>query len=101
MRFSLRTVVLGVAAFVLAAGTAFAAYKDYGNDFGLKQQSELRDESQNLFGVGKPLASSSNVDLDAAQALANPAGLITVAKGLKVKVVSAGKAGANIDQMVL
>ncbi len=54
-----------------------------------------------MFGVGQPLTQSSNVDLDAAQALADPAGLITVAKGLKVSVVSAGRAGPNIDQMVL
>src|SRR5262249_37777413 len=47
------------------------------------------------------LTESSTADLDTAQALANPAGLITVAKGLKVSVVSAGKAAPNIDQMVL
>jgi len=35
-----------------------------------------------------------------AQALADPAGLLTVARGLRVSVVSAGKAPPNIDQMV-
>jgi hypothetical protein len=100
MRVSLRTVALaiGVLSFVLVVGSAVARHED---DFGLDRQSELQQKSKDLFGVGKPLASSSDVDLDAAQALAHPEDLITVAKDLKVKVVSAGKAGPNIDQMVL
>jgi hypothetical protein len=100
MRLSFRAVALAVGAliFVVGAGSAIAG-KD--KDFGLDRQSELQKKSKDFFGVGKPVESSSNADLDAAQALANPAGLITVAKDLKVKVVSSGKAGPNIDQMVL
>jgi hypothetical protein len=100
MRFSRRAVAysLGALTFALVGGgTALAAF----NDWGLDQQSQLQNKSQPLFGIGQPLTQSSNVDLNAAQALANPAGLITVAKGLKVSVVSAGKAAPNIDQMVL
>jgi hypothetical protein len=100
MRFSRRAVAysLGVLTLVLAAGaTALAAF----DDWGLDQQAQLQNKSRPLFGVGRPLTQSSNVDLDAAQALADPAGLITVAKGLNVTVVSAGKAAPNIDQMVL
>ena len=96
MRISRRAVVLGVLTTALAAGTAFAAL-----DHGVKQQKELADDSLELFGVLKPVAASSNVDFTTAQALANPAGLVTVAKGLKVNVVSAGNAAPNIDQMVL
>jgi len=100
MRFSRRAVAysFGVLALALVVGgTALAAF----NDWGLDQQTQLQNKSEPLFGVGQPLTQSSNVDLDAAQALASPAGLITVAKGLKVNVVSAGKAAPNIDQMVL
>jgi hypothetical protein len=99
MRISLRTmaVAFGLLTFVLAVGTAVAAF----DDWGLDHQTQLQNKSHPLFGVGEPLTQSSNADLNAAQALADPAGLITVAKGLKVNVVSAGKAAPNIDQMVL
>jgi hypothetical protein len=90
-------VVLGVLAFGLVVGVAVAGFRDFGVD----RQSELQKKSHELFGVDEPLDASSNADLDAAQALADPAGLVTVAKSLKVKVVSAGKAAPNIDQMVL
>jgi hypothetical protein len=100
MRVSRRTVAysLGVLALASVAGGAALAALD---DWGLDRQTQLQNKSQPLFGVGQPLAQSSNLDLDTAQALADPAGLITVAKGLKVNVVSAGKAAPNIDQMVL
>ena len=100
MRFSRRAVVysLGILTLALVAGrSALAAF----DDWGLDQQTQLQNKSRPLFGVGQPLTQSSNADLNAAQALADPAGLITVAKGLNVGVVSAGKAAPNIDQMVL
>jgi hypothetical protein len=99
MRFSRRAVVLslGVVALVIVVGGALASFRDYG----LEQQTLLQNKSRPLFGVGQPLTESSTVDLDQAQALADPAGLITVAKGLEVSVVSAGQAAPNIDQMVL
>jgi hypothetical protein len=102
MRVSRRWVafVLGVVAVVLAAGSAFAAFDDWGMD----EQAQLQNKSYPLFGVGQPLTQSSTTDFTSAQALADPAGLITVAKGLKVSVVAAGpsdNAAPNIDQMVL
>src|SRR5262245_40134564 len=99
MRFSHRIVpvVLGVLAFVLVLGTAVAAFQDWG----LEQQAQLENKSHTLFGVGQPLSQSSTADLDAAQASANPAGLITVAKDLRLRGVTAGKAAPNLDQMVL
>jgi hypothetical protein len=99
MRFSRRTVVLslGVVALVILVGSALAAFSDYG----LEQQTQLQNKSRPLFGVGQPLTGPSTADLGRAQALADPAGLITVAKSLKVGVVSAGKAAPNIDQMVV
>jgi hypothetical protein len=89
--------VVGLIAVVVVVGTALAAL----DDWGLDRQSQLQNKSEPLFGVGQPLTKSSTADLTTAQALANPAGLITVAKGLKVGVVSAGKAAPNIDQMIL
>jgi hypothetical protein len=51
--------------------------------------------------VENPIAASSTVDLNEAQALANPSALVKVAKGLQVGVVSAGNAAPNLDQMLL
>jgi len=99
MRLSRRLIplVVGLIAIVVVVGTALAAL----DDWGLDRQTQLQNKSEPLFGVGQPLTKSSTTDLTTAQALANPAGLITVAKGLKVNVVSAGKAAPNIDQMIL
>ena len=89
---------VGLAALVALVGTALGAYFD---DWGLDRQTQMENKSQTLFGFGQPLTASSTVNLSQAQALANPAGLITVAKGLEVGVISAGKAAPNIDQMIL
>src|SRR5262245_20593739 len=100
MRLSLRVVplVVGVVALVAVVGTAVGAYF---NDWGLNRQNQLQVKSHTLFGVGQPIKSSSTVDLSETEALDNPAGLVTVAKGLKVNVVTAGKAAPNLDQMIL
>jgi hypothetical protein len=100
MRLSLRVVplVVGVVALIAVVGTAFGAYLD---DWGLDRQTQMENKSHTLFGFGQPLTESSTANLNEAQALANPAGLMTVAKGLKVGVVSAGSAAPNIDQMIL
>jgi hypothetical protein len=100
MRLSSRVVplVVGVVALVAVVGSAAAAYF---NDWGLNRQTQMQNKSHTLFGVGHPLKASSIADLSEEETLANPAGLITVAKGLKVHVVSAGEAAPNIDQMIL
>jgi hypothetical protein len=99
MRFSFRKagLVVGLLCALVAGTAAAAAFEDWGLDV----QTQMENKSEPLFGVGQPLTKSSNVDLNQAQALANPAGLVTVAKGLDVKVVTAGKAAPNLDQMVL
>ena len=99
MRFSFRKggLVVGLLCALVAGAAAAAAFEDWGLDV----QTQMENKSEPLFGVGQPLTKSSNVDLNQAQALANPAGLVTVAKGLDVKVVTAGKAAPNLDQMVL
>jgi uncharacterized protein DUF839 len=100
MRLTSRLALLavGLAALVALVGTALGAYFD---DWGLDRQTQMENKSQTLFGFGQPLTASSTVNLSQAQALANPAGLVTVAKGLKAGVISAGKAAPNIDQMIL
>jgi hypothetical protein len=82
------------------AGVAAAASLD----FGLQKQKELYDKGNLLFGVQQPVEASSTVDLSEAQALADAAALVTLAKGLDVHVLAAGAAddvGSDVDQMVL
>src|SRR5262245_19911733 len=85
--------LLGVAASV-AATSWF--------DFGLFTDQQLRAHSEQLFGIVEPLAASSTASVTASQAEQDPTSLITVAKGLRVRVVTAApNAGANIDMMAL
>lgn len=96
MRISTRAAVIGVVASFFIGGAALA-----GGDYGQRHQSEMADDAQDLFGVSRPVPASSTIDLTAEQAAAKPSTLLTVAKGLKVKVVTAGQAAPNLDQMVL
>jgi len=70
-------------------------------DFGSFVQDQLRGRSGRLFGVTGPLARSSTASLTAAEAAAHPERLATVAKSLRVRVVSHGVAAANLDQIAL
>jgi hypothetical protein len=94
-----RIVVLGAVFGVVAllAGTALAT----GSDFGQFVQSQLRSQSDKLYGVSGPLQQSSTASITAAQAQADPTKLVTVAKSLQVRVVTSGVAGANLDQSAL
>ena len=85
-----------VAGLVGSAGVAVAA-----TDFGTYRDSALASKSQQQFGVGAPLASSSTSSVSAQAALANPAKLVTLAQGLQAHAVTSGVASPNIDQMVL
>jgi hypothetical protein len=91
-----RAALVGTAISVAFVGAAFAR----SDDAGLAHEHELADEAEDFFGVKAPVAASSTIDMTAADIEANPAGLMTVAKGLKVRVVSAGNASPNIDMMV-
>jgi hypothetical protein len=69
-------------------------------DLGSFVQHQLFAKSRQLFGIVQPVASSSTESVDAATAEADPASLVTVAKGLSVSVVTAApNAGPNIDMM--
>ncbi len=79
------------------AATAVAA-----SDFGEKTEQLARALSPVLFGTLGGLGASSTVSLTAGEADADPRELLTVAKGLKVGVVSArADLAPNIDQMLL
>ena len=83
---------IGAALLLVTAGVVGAAVSI---DFGAKTEQRLAAHSEQLFGVNNPLDASSTADLNEAQALANPAGLVKLANGLKAKVVSAGNAGTE------
>ncbi|HVY66996.1 MAG TPA: alkaline phosphatase PhoX [Gammaproteobacteria bacterium] len=92
----MRKTLLYAALFATTATAAYAA------DFGEKTQQLAKALAPVLFGTLGSLDESSTVSLTAAQADADPAALLTVAKGLKVSVVSAdANLGPNTDQMVM
>ena len=67
-------------------------------DFGLFRDHFLKQHSRKLFGVDEPLAASSGESISAAVANADPTRLVTLARGLNARVVSAApNLGANID----
>jgi Alkaline phosphatase PhoX len=96
MRSITRAVLIGTVGSLLVAGASYAH-----SDHGSSEERERFDHSDDLYGIKRPLVASSTLDLTADQINADPASVLSVAKGLKVKVVSTGSAGANIDQMVL
>jgi secreted PhoX family phosphatase len=72
------------------------------SDFGVEVERLARVQSLEFFGVFAPLGESSSISLSAAAADANPVALITVAPGLRAKVVSAAaNLAPNIDQIAL
>ncbi|MGB5082094.1 MAG: alkaline phosphatase PhoX, partial [Burkholderiales bacterium] len=69
-------------------------------DFGSFRDHILKEHSNKLFGVDKPLAASSPASITAAEANADPTRLVTLARGLRARVISAAaNLGANIDMM--
>ena len=80
----------------------FAEYRDNDMDFGELRDALLEANSKKLFGIIKPVPASSTESIDGATAESNPLALVTLAKGLRAKVVSAASnLGANIDMMAL
>ena len=90
-----------VAAVLVLTGGAAASAAVAGLDWGQHVRRDLASESSDLFGVGRPLDASSTASADPGVAAVDPTTLVTVAKGLKVRVVTKGVAGPNIDQMAL
>jgi len=96
------------AAAAVAAATAASAH-DFPRvhhrpslDFGERIEALTRAHSLELFGFFAPLAESSTLSLSATEAAANPQMLLSVAPGLRVRVLSAAaNLAPNIDQMLL
>jgi hypothetical protein len=93
MRKRVTLVIVAVGAVLALTTTAVAAF-----NFGLFRDQQLSAHSSTLFGVGKPLDSSSTAQLTQTQALANPTQLATLAKGLKAKVVTTQ--GPAVDDQI-
>ena len=71
-------------------------------DFGLFREHLLKEQSRKLFGVDEPLKASSTESIAVAVADADPTRLVTLARGLHARVVSAAAdLGANVDMMAL
>lgn len=100
-------VALAVATAVSIATTASATdfqhrHHRHSLDFGQKVEALARFESLELFGTYGALSESSTKSLSASAAEAHPASLLTVAPGLRVRVLSAAaNLAPNIDQMFL
>jgi secreted PhoX family phosphatase len=91
-----------VYAAVIAAVSAVAVYSFGPADFGLFRDNQLDAHSQQLFGIGSPVDASSTESVGATDANADPTSLVTLAKGLRARVVSAvPNLAPNIDQMAL
>lgn len=100
-------VALAVSAALTVASSAMATdfnqhhHRDR-EDFGKAVERLARLQAPELFGTFGALDESSTASLSASAAEANPAGLLKVAPGLRVRVVSAAASLApNIDQMLL
>lgn len=75
---------------------------DEGKDFGVFRDHQLKAHSMQLFGIVRPVDAASTQSVDAASAEADPLSMVTLARGLRAKVVaSSADLGANIDMMTL
>src|SRR5262245_21592839 len=91
----------GLGVTLAIAGVASSAGAASPLDWGLLQELETQLAAPQLFGVLAPVKDSSLASIDAATAEADPTALVTLAKGLKARTVSARAGlGANIDMMV-
>ncbi len=93
-------VPMALAALAPAAPAAAGPYPEM--DFGLFRDHQLHAHAEQLFGFSRPVEASSTRSLTAAEAEADPTALVTLAGGLRARVVSAATdLGANTDMMVL
>jgi hypothetical protein len=94
-------VAVAVAVGVLGA-TATMAVATRGTDRGEWEEHELESHAMSELGVGRPLPGPSANQVDASTAEADPTTLVTLAGGLRARVVTADPAAApNVDMMAL
>src|SRR5215510_13839196 len=91
-------IALGVVG--LATSVAGWGWRDF--DFGLFRDNQLEAHSEQLFGVRRGVEASSTESIGGVLAEQDPTALVTLAKGLHARVLSAQhNLGANIDMMTL
>jgi hypothetical protein len=99
MRIHIKRIALGAAA---ALGlTAIAGIAGAATDFGQFIEGEHQAHSMQNFGIAQALTASSQDQITAATANADPTKLVTLAKQLKAKVVAVVPDAPNVDMMVL
>src|SRR4030095_9843805 len=85
---------------VVGLATSAAAVNFF--DFGLFRDHQLEVHSNQIFGIHEAVAASSTEDIGGVLADSDPTALVTLAKGLRARVVTAQpNAGSNIDMMAL
>ena len=83
---------------VVGLATSAAAFAGF--DFGLFRDHHMDAHSEQLFGIVEPVEASSTESIGAVLAEQDPTKLVTLAKGLHARVLSARPGlGANIDMM--
>ena len=96
MRRFITTAAITVA-LALTLGTAAAVA---GFSFGSYRDQQLSAMSGQLYGIGKPIDASSTEQVTAGAVQANPTKLVTLAKGLRARVVTT-QGPAVVDQLAL
>jgi secreted PhoX family phosphatase len=85
---------------VVGLATSAAAFGSF--DFGLFRDHHMNAHSEQLFGIVEPVEASSTESIGGVLGEQDPTALVTIAKGLQARVLSArANLGANIDMMAL
>jgi uncharacterized protein DUF839 len=85
---------------VVGLATSAAAVNFF--DFGLFRDHQLGAHAEQIFGIHAPVDASSTEDIGGVLADSDPTALVTLAQGLRARVVTAQpNAGPNIDMMAL
>jgi len=88
---------LGAVLFVAISAAAVATF-----DFGEFRDNQLDAHSVQLFGIVTPVGASSTESISAADANSDPSRIVTLAKGLHARALSASATlPPNVDMMVL
>jgi hypothetical protein len=97
--FSLTSLALAVA----VASPVLADNNYHGSlDFGRYRDHLLNEKTKELFGIKRALKAPSTKSVDAVTAEANPLSMVTLARGLRARVVaSSAELAPNIDMMTL
>ena len=102
LAFASALALAGLSVAATANSDDFHHQGHHGIDFGIYRDALLDSYSRQLFGISRPVPNASTKSISAAAAEADPTALVTVARGLRARVVSADPAlGANIDMMAL